>query len=96
MRAPKTDSGSKGFHSIQLQVVCDSRCTFIDWFVGWPGSANDARVWNNSPIGKALGSNQDLLPINSHLLGDSAYPLNIYLITPYRDNGHHLTSKQKI
>lgn len=98
IRAPPKDSGSyynrKGFHSILLQVVCDAHFQFLDCFVGWPGSANDARVWSNSPTGKMLHSNPDYIPVNSHLLGDSAYPLNAYLLTPYRDNGH-LTCKQK-
>lgn len=40
----------KGFHSILLQGVCNSKQEFIDVFCGWPGSAHDARVWQNSPI----------------------------------------------
>jgi hypothetical protein len=98
IRAPSQDSGSyynrKGFHSILLQVVCDARFLFIDCFAGWPGSANDARVWSHSPIGQLLAANSDIMPVNSHLLGDSAYPLQNYLMTPYRDNGH-LSQKQK-
>lgn len=99
IRAPPTDSGShynrKGFHSILLQVVCNSQFVFIDCFVGWPGSANDARVWSNSDIGKSPTANHDMVPVNSHFLGDSAYPLKTYLLTPYRDNGH-LSAKQKL
>jgi hypothetical protein len=66
----------------------------MDCFAGWPGSANDARVWCNSPIGRTVADNGDMIPLNCHLLGDSAYPLHTYLMTPYRDNGH-LTAKQK-
>ncbi|MGH0121443.1 UNVERIFIED_CONTAM: hypothetical protein FKN15_073988 [Acipenser sinensis] len=29
-----------------------------------------------------------LLPPNAHILSDSAYPLENFLLTPYRDNGH--------
>ena len=98
IRAPSKDSGSyynrKGFHSILLQVVCSADFKFLDCFVGWPGSANDARVWANSPVGKMLQSNPDFIPVNSHLIGDCAYPLNTFLLTPYRDNGH-LSGKQK-
>lgn len=64
---------------------------FIDIYCGWPGSCHDARVWKNSPISKKL---HQLLPENSHLLGDTAYPLTKYLIVPFRDNGH-LTRPQK-
>jgi len=99
IRAPPKDAGSyynrKGYHSILLQVICNARYEFLDCFVGWPGSTNDARVWSHSPIGKAIQDNADLVPVNCHLLGDCAYPLSTCLLTPYRDNGH-LSAKQKI
>lgn len=34
------------------------------------------------------------MPEEFHLLGDSAYPLDVFIMTPYRDNGH-LTARQK-
>lgn len=85
----------KGFHSVLLQVVCDARKKFLDVFCGWPGSSNDARMWANSPLAKYLGNEPCPLPENYHLLGDSAYPLETYLLCPYKDNGH-LSQKQKL
>jgi hypothetical protein len=32
----------KGFHSVKLQIVCSSSTKIFDYFVGWPGSSNDA------------------------------------------------------
>ncbi|XP_018313650.1 putative nuclease HARBI1 [Mycetomoellerius zeteki] len=90
--APMEDSASyynrKGFYSIILQGICDAECKFIDVFVGWPGSSHDARVWRESPIGCGLAEDNLRLPEGTHLLGDSAYPLHSYLMTPFRDNGH--------
>ncbi|XP_017481300.1 PREDICTED: putative nuclease HARBI1 [Rhagoletis zephyria] len=64
--------------------------TFINIFVGYPGSSHDSWVLQNSTI-------YDKLPSycgDYYLLGDSAYPCKKYLVTPYRDNGH-LTNAQK-
>lgn len=95
---PKIDRQSyydrKGSYSVILQVICDSDMKFIDVFAGWPGSSNDARVWKNSNIYKMLKDQNSSVPTNCHLLGDSAYPLDLFIMVPYRDNGH-LTDKQR-
>jgi len=64
-------------------------------YVGWPGSAHDARIWKNSPIYARLQrGGPEILPPNAHVLGDSAYPCDTFLMCPYRDSGH-LTTMQK-
>lgn len=60
---------------------------FIDVFIGLPGRIHDARVFRNSPLGQALNTGI-IARNNMHLIGDSAYPLNQHLMTPFRDNGH--------
>ena len=40
----------KGFHSMQLQVVCDNEMKFTDVYCGWPGAVHDARILRNSPL----------------------------------------------
>ncbi|XP_050518298.1 putative nuclease HARBI1 [Diabrotica virgifera virgifera] len=79
----------KQFHSIILQGVCDHQMLFLDINVGMPGRVHDARVFRNSQLFQRLTS-QDapLLTNNQHILGDSAYPLLVNLMTPFRDNGH--------
>lgn len=91
--APTQDHNSyvnrKGYHSIILQGICDSRLKFIDVFIGLCGSVHDARVWELSEI-KTLTEANNYRYFNDfyHLLADSAYPLYNRMLTPYRDNGH--------
>ncbi|XP_054737896.1 putative nuclease HARBI1 [Anastrepha obliqua] len=95
---PKEDPISyynrKGFYSINVQAICDNKFRFLDVFIGYPGSCHDANVWNNSPIYNSVVGGQIQLAQNAIILGDSAYPLSTFLLTPYRDNGH-LTREQK-
>ena len=60
---------------------------FDSWmfFSAYPGSVHDSRVFKNSPLFKELERNP--LPEKYHLLGDSAYSLTTFLLTPFRNNG---------
>ncbi|XP_071177496.1 putative nuclease HARBI1 [Mytilus edulis] len=85
----------KSFHSINLQGICDSNMHFLDVFCGWPGSVHDSRVFKNSPIHGIIENNtEEMFPGNTHLLGDSAYGLTTWLMTPFKDYGN-LNSNQK-
>lgn len=86
---PNSYINRKGFHSILLQGICNSKMKFIDVFTGICGSVHDARVWQLSDIKNMIEEDiERYFPQNSHLLADSAYPLSHYMLTPYRDNGH--------
>ena len=79
----------KHYHSIVLMAVVDDQCRFMDICVGWPGSVHDSRVFKNSPLGMKLTSPQfreQTLPDDSHIIGDAAFQLSTYLLTPFRDN----------
>ncbi|CAN7943558.1 unnamed protein product, partial [Ixodes hexagonus] len=70
----------KKFHSILLQGICNEKKKFVDVFIGFPGSAHDARVLRESFIFEDGPSKcQD-----GYLLGDLAYPLLPWLMTPYK------------
>lgn len=93
----------KGWYSVILQAVVDHNYLFLDVMVGWPGSVHDARVLANSKL-YLKARNKEILNTNSanirgteifpYLIGDSAYPLNTWLLKPFP---HHslLTDKQK-
>ncbi|CAF4891055.1 unnamed protein product [Pieris macdunnoughi] len=78
----------KGTHSIILQGTCDHNGKFIDVLIGRPGRAHDASVFRTSTLYNRLTSEDPLLPPNQHILGDSAYPLMLNVLTPFKDNGH--------
>ncbi|XP_058449440.1 uncharacterized protein LOC131429379 [Malaya genurostris] len=70
--------------SITLQGICDSNKRFMDVCIGAPSKVHDARIFSISPISKELPV---LCEGKFHLLGDAAYPLREYLLTPYKDYG---------
>ncbi|XP_071634693.1 putative nuclease HARBI1 [Temnothorax longispinosus] len=77
----------KGYHSLQLQVVCDHRAFITHCYVGHPGSVHDQRIFRQSEVATYL-NDEEKFPSDSHLLGDSAYVLHEHLLTPFKDNGH--------
>lgn len=90
---PKAYFNRKQYHSIILQAVCTDDLRFTDINIGWPGRVHDAKVLRNSTLWETgfgkCGNGRN------HLLGDGAYPLKEWLLTPYRDNGH-LTQQQTL
>lgn len=77
--------------SLTLQAICDAKKKFLDVFTGPPSKIHDARVFKLSFISNML---PDICGNEWHILGDAAYPLKKYLITPYRDYGN-LTQEQR-
>ncbi|XP_045122685.1 putative nuclease HARBI1 [Portunus trituberculatus] len=81
--ADRFDLGKLSLHRVLFQV-----CNALKAIRGLPGSVHDARVFRNSPLYTLLENGN--LPEDYHLLGDSAYTLQPYMLVPYRDNGHLL------
>lgn len=78
----------KKFHAINMQAVCTSDKKFISVDIGAPGSMHDARVFRRSDLFQQIEADQNVMfPGNSHLIGDSAYPLCEYLIVPFKRYG---------
>lgn len=72
-----------------MQAVCDQNRKIIDLFLGYPGSVHDSRVFRNSPLKNTLEEKCGIY----FLLGDSGYPLQPNLLTPFKDRGN-LTRRQ--
>ena len=88
--APKENEhiyiGRKGFHSMNVQGVCDAGLRFTSIVAKYPGSTHDAYIWRDSLVYRYMAHR----PNNEEgwLLGDSGYPLSPFLMTPV----HNATS----
>ncbi|KAG0443245.1 hypothetical protein HPB47_015132 [Ixodes persulcatus] len=49
-KSPNSYYNRSKFHSIVLQGICDDQNRFIDVYIGFPGSAHDARILKESPV----------------------------------------------
>ena len=94
----------KGWYSVLVQATVDHRYCFTDINVGWPGSVHDARVLANSSLyAKALAGT--LLPdtpqniagvqVPLYIIGDSAYPLMVWLMKPFPFSSNLSTEQKK-
>jgi len=62
---------------------------FIDCFAGYPGSVGDLRIFRNSDLWHTVHRNKnDFFPNGEYIIGDRAYPVLGWCLSPYRDNGH--------
>ena len=94
----------KGYYSIVLQAVVNDEYLFRDVMVGYPGSVHDARVLSNSSVYRKANQ-KEILNTNSvrirgidvypFLVGDSAYPLNTWLMKPFPYNSTMSSEKKK-
>lgn len=70
--------------SMTLQGICDGKKKFWDVFTGVSGRTHDARTFEFSDINPQL---EGICEGRYHLLGDGAYPLRPWLLTPYKNLG---------
>lgn len=74
----------KGWHSLNVQAICDTNGVFLDVCAEWPGSVHDSRIFRNSEIHTQF-MNGRFQP--TYLLGDGGYAVTPFLMTPYRNPG---------
>lgn len=81
----------KRLHSVILQGICKDDMQFIHTIIGWPCRVHDAKVVKTSDVWET--GYQKCEYDRFYLLGDAAYPLRVWLFTPYRDTGHLSTQQ---
>uniref|UniRef100_A0A671LQA6 DDE Tnp4 domain-containing protein n=1 Tax=Sinocyclocheilus anshuiensis TaxID=1608454 RepID=A0A671LQA6_9TELE len=83
IKAPSTHEplfvNRKGYHSINVQAICDAKLRVLNCVARWPGSTHDSRNLVNSQIHDAFERGE----LQGVLLGDSGYPLKPWLLTPF-------------
>jgi hypothetical protein len=68
----------KGYHSINVMLVCDWDMIINNCVARFPGGSHDAFVLHSSALGQAFENH----PPNDWMLGDSGYPCKRWLLTP--------------
>ena len=69
----------KGYHAINIQIVCDTKMNIMDIVSKYPGSAHDSFIFSNSALFTELEENE-----RGTLLADDGYPLQKFCLTPIR------------
>ncbi|XP_071581033.1 putative nuclease HARBI1 [Temnothorax nylanderi] len=86
IRAPSVHEGlyvnRKGYHAQHVQIICDTNLSIMNILARYPGSTHDSFVWRNCYVRQLL---QTQYENGNHcwLLGDSGYPLEPWLLTPF-------------
>ncbi|KAK0145505.1 putative nuclease HARBI1 [Merluccius polli] len=76
---------SRGYSSINTQMVCDNNMRIRNVVARWPGSVHDSRIFSSSHLKAQFEEGV----YGGVLLGDRGYPLRRYLITPVRRPATH-------
>ncbi|XP_065356054.1 putative nuclease HARBI1 [Calliphora vicina] len=74
----------KGFHSLNSMIICDHKYRILAINSKYGGAAHDSFVWKQSEERILLEQKYSSNLRNFWLLGDSGYPLEPWLLTPYR------------
>ncbi|XP_055681890.1 putative nuclease HARBI1 [Lutzomyia longipalpis] len=72
----------KNFYSINVEAICDAQLLFLWVNPRFPGSTHDSAIWRVSPVRENL-KNSFNSGEHYFLIGDSGYPLEPFLFTPY-------------
>lgn len=74
----------KGYYSINAQIICDAQKKILYMNAKFPGSVHDSAIWISSTVRNIL-KNQFAAGQENYLFGDSGYPLEPWLLTPFNN-----------
>jgi len=76
----------KGFYAINVQAIVDKEKRILWRYIGEKGCSHDSPSFNDSNLGNYLSRvATSLMAKGIYIIGDSAYSLKSYLLTPYDD-----------
>nr|XP_045581230.1 protein ALP1-like isoform X1 [Procambarus clarkii] len=100
---PEAYMNDKNVFCTTLLAVCDNEHKFTYVNVGHPGTLCDANVFRRCELFQAFNDDpHSLLPLEFqlgndifpyHIISDVGFPLSVYVMTPYEDNGY-LTARE--
>lgn len=73
----------KGFHSINVQIINDFDLCILNVNARYPGSCHDSHIFESS-LAVDVMKNLSAADNQTWLLGDSAYQLQNFIMTPFR------------
>lgn len=89
-----------------MQIICDGTLTILNINANFGGSTHDSFIWRNSEAKKFLRNIYERGKKGFWLSGDSGYPLEPFLMTPYnnpekrspeaRYNYHHASAQNTV
>jgi DDE superfamily endonuclease len=78
-------SGHKRVHCIKFQSIMMPDGIIAHLSGPWNGTRHDAGIFYESDIENTIGRHLNVNGIQYYIYGDPAYPLNGFLITPFKD-----------
>nr|CAI5851449.1 unnamed protein product [Callosobruchus analis] len=73
----------KNYHSLNVQLICDSTLKILNVNASFPGSTHDSFIWSQSRVSDALERIYRQNPTDTFfVIGDSGYPTRPRILTP--------------
>lgn len=73
---------TKGFHSINVQIVCDANFQILNINTRYAGSVQDSAIWQTSEVRRLMKQRFENGDQTTWLVGDQGFPLEPWLMTP--------------